>query len=55
MSGTIPDMIQILGSNNLGNSFQFVERDIGLQLVYYIFFGSKERGELKIHREPFQI
>lgn len=53
MSGTIPDMIHVLGSTNLGNYFQFVERDIGLQLAYCIFFGNKERGELKIHRESF--
>lgn len=53
MSGTIQDVIQVLGSNNLRNSFQFVEREIGLQLVYYILFGNKERGELENHRESF--
>lgn len=56
MSGTIQDVIQILGSNNLRNSFQFVEREIGLKLIYYIFFGNKEKGELENHREfYFQI
>lgn len=53
MSGTVQDVIQVLGSNRLRNSFQFVEREIGLQLVYYTFFGNKERGELENHRESF--
>lgn len=53
MSGTIQDVIQILGSNNLRNSFQFVEQEIGLQLVYYILSGNKERGELENHRKSF--
>lgn len=53
MSGTIQDAIQGLGSNNLRNSFLFVEREIGLQLIYYIFFGNKERGERENHRESF--
>lgn len=53
MSSTIQDVIQILGSNNLRNSFQFVEREVGLQLVYYILSGNKERGELENHMKSF--
>lgn len=39
--GTIQDVNQVLGRINLRNSFQFVEREIGLQLIYYMFFRKK--------------
>lgn len=51
MSGTIQDVIQVLGSNNLRNSFQFVEREIGLQLIYYMFFGNKEKRWIRKSQE----